>query len=207
MEEIVAEPDLRRTRAVAFGRSGMARFVPQTSVLSADDMARALKRMAHEIIEANSGLDDVIVIGMERGGVPIAEAIATALESIEDRSVEFGTVDVSFYRDDISTTSILPEVTNMPYSVTDKHVVLCDDVLFTGRTVRAALDAVTDFGRPKTIQLAVMVDRGHRELPIRPDYVGKNLPTSRSESVRVSLDGVELGITEPIDAGTREGDS
>ncbi len=203
----MTDADLRRTRAVAFGRSGLSRFVPQTTVLSAADMARALKRMAHEIIEANSGLDGVIIIGMERGGVPIAEAIAAALESIEDRSVEYGTLDVSFYRDDISTTSILPEVTKMPYSVTDKHVVLCDDVLFTGRTVRAALDAVTDFGRPKSIQLAVMVDRGHRELPIRPDFVGKNLPTSRNESVRVSLDGVELGTTELIETGTREGDS
>ena len=162
--------------------------------------------MAHEIIETNSGLEDVIIIGLERGGVPIAQAIATALEDIEDQSVEFGTIDISFYRDDISTTSILPEVTNMPYSVSDKHVVLCDDVLFTGRTVRSALDAVTDFGRPKSIQLAVMVDRGHRELPIRPDYVGKNLPTSRSESVRVSLDGVELGTTELVEEGTREGD-
>ena len=203
----MTDADLRRTRAVAFGRSGLSRFVPQTTVLNSDDVARALKRMAHEIIEANSGLDDVIIIGMERGGVPIAQAIADALESIESQPIEFGTVDVSFYRDDISTTSILPEVTNMPYSVTDKHVVLCDDVLFTGRTVRAALDAVTDFGRPKSIQLAVMVDRGHRELPIRPDFVGKNLPTSRDESVRVSLDGVDLGTTELIEQGTRKGDS
>ena len=203
----MVDAELRRTRAVAFGRSGMARFVPHTTVLSADDVSRALRRMAHEIIEANSGLDDVIVIGMERGGVPIAKAIATALEAIEDQPVEFATIDVSFYRDDISTTSILPEVTNMVYSVTDKHVVLCDDVLFTGRTVRAALDAVTDFGRPKSIQLAVMVDRGHRELPIRPDYVGKNLPTSRTESVRVSTSGVQLGVTEALETGTRESDS
>ena len=203
----MVEADLRRTRAVAFGRSGLSRFVPRTTVLDAQDVARAIKRMAHEVIEANSGLDEVIIIGMERGGVPIARAIADALESIEDCTIEFGTIDVSFYRDDISTTSILPEVTKMPYSVTDKHVVLCDDVLFTGRTVRAALDAVTDFGRPKSIQLAVLVDRGHRELPIRPDFVGKNLPTSRSESVRVSVDGVEVGSTEPVEAGTRESDA
>ena len=203
----MTDAELRRTRAIAFGRSGLSRFVPQTTILNSDDVARALRRMAHEIIEANSGLEDVIIIGLERGGVPIAEASAASLESIEDQTVEHGTIDVSFYRDDISTTSILPEVTKMPYSVTDKHVVLCDDVLFTGRTVRAALDAVTDFGRPKSIQLAVVVDRGHRELPIRPDYVGKNLPTSRDESVRVSLDGVELGTTEPVEDGTREDDS
>ena len=203
----MTDAELRRTRAIAFGRSGLSRFVPQTTILNSDDVARALRRMAHEIIEANSGLEDVIIIGLERGGVPVAEAIAASLESIEDQTVEHGTIDVSFYRDDISTTSILPEVTKMPYSVTDKHVVLCDDVLFTGRTVRAALDAVTDFGRPKSIQLAVVVDRGHRELPIRPDYVGKNLPTSRDESVRVSLDGVELGTTEPVEDGTREDDS
>ena len=163
--------------------------------------------MAHEIIERNSGLDDIVLIGLERGGVPIAHALGDALATIEDRDVEIGTVDASFHRDDISTTHVLPEVTRIPFSVTDKHVILCDDVLFTGRTVRAALDAVTDFGRPKTIQLAVLVDRGHRELPIRPDYIGKNLPTSREESVRVSLSGVELGTREALEAGTREGDS
>lgn len=198
--------DARRMRATTFGRSAMARFIPQSTLLDSNDVARALKRMAHEIIEANSGLDDVIIIGLERGGVPIGRAIADALEQIEGGTVEFGTIDISFYRDDVSTTSILPEVTNLPYSVTEKHVVLCDDVLFTGRTVRSALDAVTDFGRPKSIQLAVVVDRGHRELPIRPDYVGKNIPTSRDESVRVSLEGVELGYAEEIVVGTREGD-
>lgn len=117
-----------------------------------------------------------------------------------------GSVDASFHRDDIATSSVLPEVTQIPFSVSDKHVVLCDDVLYTGRTVRAALDAVTDFGRPSTIQLAVLVDRGHRELPIRPDYIGKNLPTSKDESVRVTLEGVELGEKVLVAEGTREGD-
>jgi pyrimidine operon attenuation protein/uracil phosphoribosyltransferase len=203
----VAHSELRRPRAVAFGRGGMTRFVPRTSVLDYSDVARAVKRMAHEILERNSGLEDVVLIGLERGGVPIAEALGSALREIEGVDVQIGSVDASFHRDDISTTSILPEVTRIPFTVTEKNVVLCDDVLFTGRTVRAALDAVTDFGRPKTIQLAVMVDRGHRELPIRPDYIGKNLPTSRDENVRVSTDGVELGVLEPLDEGTRTGDT
>ncbi len=203
----MADSELRRPRAVAFGRGDMTRFVPRTSVLDSTDVARAIKRMAHEILERNSGLEDVVLIGLERGGVPVAEALGSALRDIDGVDVEVGSVDASFHRDDISTTSILPEVTRIPFTVTDKNVVLCDDVLFTGRTVRAALDAVTDFGRPKTIQLAVMVDRGHRELPIRPDYIGKNLPTSRDENVRVSSDGVELGVLEPLDEGTRTGDA
>ncbi len=200
------DADLRGPRAVAFSRDTMRRFVPRTEVLNAADIARAIKRMAHEILERNSGLDDVVIVGLERGGVPIAEALGEALESIEGIAVPVGSVDASFHRDDISTTSILPEVTRIPFSVSDKHVVLCDDVLFTGRTVRAALDAVTDFGRPRSIQLAVMVDRGHRELPIRPDYIGKNLPTGRDEMVRVSLESVELGSRVPLDEGTGTGD-
>ncbi len=180
------------TSSNPIGRSS-GRFVARTQVLSVDDVARATRRMAHEIIERNHGLDRVVLIGMERGGVPIAEALAKALLDIEGIDVPLGSVDVSFYRDDIGTARIVPEVTRISFPVEQAHVVLCDDVLFTGRTVRAALDAVTDFGRPSTIQLAVMVDRGHRELPIRPDYVGKNLPTSRGESVNVSLDGVALG--------------
>jgi len=184
----------------------MRRFVPRTEILDSAGVARAIKRMAHEIIERNSGLDDVVIIGLERGGVPIANALGEALHEIEGIELPVGSVDASFHRDDISTTSILPEVTRIPFSVSDKNVVLCDDVLFTGRTVRAALDAVTGFGRPRSIQLAVMVDRGHRELPIRPDYIGKNLPTALDEMVRVSLDSVELGTRVTMDEGTREAD-
>lgn len=201
------DADLRRPRAVAFGRDTMRRFVPRTEILDSAGVARAIKRMAHEILERNSGLDDVVIIGLERGGVPIANALGEALHTIEGIELPIGSVDASFHRDDISTTSILPEVTRIPFSVSDKNVVLCDDVLFTGRTVRAALDAVTDFGRPRSIQLAVMVDRGHRELPIRPDYIGKNLPTALDEMVRVSLDSVELGTRVTIDEGTREADT
>ena len=185
------EPTL--SDASASLRSSSAKFVARTTVLSADDISRAIKRMAHEIIERNHGLDDVVLIGLERGGVPVAEALHDALFEIEGIDVPLGSIDVSFYRDDIGTTRISPEVTRVSFDVAATHVVLCDDVLFTGRTVRAALDAVTDFGRPSTMQLAVLVDRGHRELPIRPDYVGKNLPTSRSEIVKVSAIGVELG--------------
>lgn len=174
-------------------RSKRGRFESRSQILGADDIARATRRMAHEILEHNRGLEGVVLIGLERGGVQVAEALGAALLEIEDVEVPTGSVDVSFYRDDIGTTTVLPEVTRISFPVTDTHVVLCDDVLFTGRTVRSALDAVTDFGRPSSIQLAVMVDRGHRELPIRPDYIGKNLPTRRGESVRVTATGVELG--------------
>jgi pyrimidine operon attenuation protein/uracil phosphoribosyltransferase len=150
--------------------------------------------MAHEIVEANQGLADVVLIGLQTGGVPFAEAIADALEEIEGVEVPVGRLDVAFYRDDINLRPVLPEaVTDISTDVTRKVVVLVDDVLFTGRTIRAALDAIMDQGRPRAIQLAVMVDRGHRELPIRPDYVGKNLPTRRSESVNATVDKVEIG--------------
>lgn len=153
--------------------------------------------MAHEIVEANKGLDDVVLIGLQTGGVPFAEAIAAALVDIESVDVPVGRLDVAFYRDDINLRPVLPEaVTDIGFDLNRKVVVLVDDVLFTGRTIRAALDAIIDQGRPRAIQLAVMVDRGHRELPIRPDYVGKNLPTRRNEAVNAAIDGVELGEVE-----------
>ncbi|MEL6983075.1 MAG: bifunctional pyr operon transcriptional regulator/uracil phosphoribosyltransferase PyrR [Actinomycetota bacterium] len=172
-------------------------FVPRSTVLDADAVGRAVRRMAHEIVEANEGLDEVVLVGLQTGGVPFAEAIARALVEIESVDVPVGKLDVAFYRDDISLRPVLPEAaTEIDFDLNRRVIVLVDDVLFTGRTIRAALDAIIDQGRPRAIQLAVMVDRGHRELPIRPDYVGKNLPTRRNEAVNATLDGVELGEVE-----------
>ena len=174
-------------------------FVARAQVMDADDIHRALRRMSDEILERNYGLDDVVLVGLQTGGVHLAHALAATLEEIKglegvEVSVPVGTLDVALYRDDIGIRPVLPEeVTDIPVDLTGKVVILVDDVLFTGRTIRAALDAVIDFGRPRTVQLAVMVDRGHRELPIRPDFVGKNLPTRRDELVDVTMQGVELG--------------
>jgi pyrimidine operon attenuation protein/uracil phosphoribosyltransferase len=167
-------------------------------VLSAEDVQRALVRIAHEIVERNHGLEDVVVIGLQTGGVPLAQRIGQVLEEVEGTSVPVGMLDVAFYRDDIGIRPVLPEaVTDIPSDLAGQLVVLVDDVLFTGRTVRAALNALADYGRARAVQLAVMVDRGHRELPIRPDYVGKNMPTRIDEQVDVSLDGVVLGDVVP----------
>ena len=172
-------------------------FVPHAQVLSAADMQRALTRMAHEIAERNSGLEDVVLIGLQTGGVPLARRMAAVLDGLGDVAIPVGTLDVAFYRDDIGLRPVLPEAaTEIPVDLTGRIVVLVDDVLFTGRTVRAALNALGDFGRARAVQLAVMVDRGHRELPIRPDYVGKNLPTQREEMVDVTGDGVSIGRLE-----------
>ncbi len=169
-------------------------FVARTQVLDADDVRRALWRMAHEIVEHNQGLEDVVLIGLQTGGVAFAEGLAEALAKIDGEAPPQGTLDVAFHRDDIGLRPVLPSaVTDIPTDLNGQVVVLVDDVLYTGRTIRAALDAVHTYGRPRAVQLAVMVDRGHRELPIRADYVGKNLPTRRDEMVNATLDGVELG--------------
>jgi pyrimidine operon attenuation protein/uracil phosphoribosyltransferase len=166
-------------------------------VLTASDVQRALTRMAHEIVERNGGVEDVVLVGLQTGGIPLAERMAEALAKIENADVILGCLDVAFYRDDIGLRPVLPEaVTNIPGDVAGKVVVLVDDVLFTGRTIRAALNALNDFGRARAVQLAVMIDRGHRELPIRPDYVGKNLPTNREEMIDVGDDGVWIGTLE-----------
>jgi len=165
--------------------------------MDAEDLRRAVTRIAHEITEHNQGLDGVVLVGLQTGGVPLARRLAETLRQIEGVDVPVGAVDVAFYRDDIGLRPVLPEaVTDIPFDLTARAVVLVDDVLFTGRTVRAALDALNDYGRPRSVQLAVMIDRGHRELPIRPDYVGKNLPTRRDEMVDVTAEGVDVGTMQ-----------
>ena len=169
-------------------------FVARTQVLDAEDVRRAIWRMAHEILEANHGLDDLAVIGLQTGGVPFAEELVQALGKIDGHAPPIGTLDVAFHRDDIGLRPVLPSaVSEIPFDLTGQIIVLVDDVLFTGRTIRAALDVVHSYGRPRAVQLAVMIDRGHRELPIRPDYVGKNLPTRRDEVVNATIEGVDLG--------------
>lgn len=159
-------------------------------VLGPDDVRRAVTRMSHEIIERNRGLDGLAIVGLQRGGVWLADAIGAEIARIE-HPVPVGSLDISLYRDDIGRRPVSPaSVSDLPFDPEGARIVLVDDVLFTGRSIKAALDALTDYGRPQAVQLAVLVDRGHRELPIRPDVVGKNLPTSLSESVEVSADGV-----------------
>ncbi len=164
-------------------------------LLNKKDIERILSRMAHEIVEKNKGTGNLCIVGIQRGGVHLAKRLAKKIEEIEGRNIRVGSLDIAFYRDDLSIRKEQPTVrqTNVPCEITDKKVVLVDDVLFTGRSIRAAMDALMDFGSPAQIQLAVLLDRGHRELPIRADYVGKNIPTSRAESVEVQLeeDGLE----------------
>ncbi|NNE11309.1 MAG: bifunctional pyr operon transcriptional regulator/uracil phosphoribosyltransferase PyrR [Ilumatobacter sp.] len=161
-------------------------------VFGPEDVRRAATRMAHEIIERNQGLDGVGLIGLQRGGVWLAEVLGDEIERIE-RRVPVGSLDVSLYRDDIGIRPVTPgSVSDVSFDIDGTTVVVVDDVLFTGRTVKAALDAITDYGRPRSVQLAVLVDRGHRELPIRPDFVGKNLPTSAAEEVTATAEGVTI---------------
>lgn len=160
-------------------------------VMDADRMSRSLARIAHEIIERNRGTEDLALVGIRTRGVPIARRLADLLRGINGVEVPTGALDITLYRDDLMRHTVGPQPlvrkTEIPFSIDDKRILLVDDVLYTGRTIRAALDALIDFGRPKAIQLVVLVDRGHRELPIKADYVGKNLPTSLSQSVQVRL--------------------
>ena len=163
----------------------------KTVLLDSIAVNRALRRISHEIIENNKGVGNVVLLGIARGGIPVCERLAENIYQIEKVKVPVGKLDITLYRDDIKDVQTEAKVTGseIDFSLTDKDVVLCDDVLFTGRTVRAGIEAIIKQGRPRTIQLAVLIDRGHRELPIRADYVGKNVPTSREEIVSVSFDG------------------
>jgi pyrimidine operon attenuation protein/uracil phosphoribosyltransferase len=169
-------------------------------IMTADEIRRATIRLSHEIVEKQAGTDGLILIGIQRRGVPLARRIADAIRDNEGVDIPVGALDITFYRDDLSLIAQQPVVkgTELPMGIDARTVVLVDDVLYTGRTIRAAMDALVDFGRPQAIRLAVLVDRGHRELPIRADHVGKNVPTSREEIVRVHLeetdgeDGVEI---------------
>src|SRR3990172_6979029 len=164
-------------------------------ILDKAGIDRALTRVAHEILEKNKGAGDIVLVGIQRGGVHISRRLAARIREIEKVEVPVGSLDITMYRDDLSTRKSQPvlQATDITFDIKDKIMVLVDDVVFTGRTIRAALNSIMDYGRPKRIQLAVLVDRGHRELPIRADYVGKNLPTSAKEKVEVMLaeDGVE----------------
>ncbi len=171
-------------------------------VMDADRMGRTLTRIAHEIVERNRGVEELALVGIRTAGVPLARRLARSLADITGHEVPTGALDITLYRDDLGRHAIgkkpVVRSTDIPFSIDDRRILLVDDVLYTGRTIRAALDALIEFGRPRSIQLIVMVDRGHRELPIKADYVGKNLPTSQSQSVKVHLmeidgrDGVEI---------------
>lgn len=164
----------------------------KATIMDGRAMSRALTRIAHEVIERNEGATTIALVGIYRRGVPLSRLLADEIEKIEGIRPPLGTLDISFYRDDVMR-HVAPQVheTHLPFDLDDRDVVLVDDVLYTGRTIRAALDALMDYGRPKSVQLAVMVDRGHRELPIRADYVGKNVPSSHEEDVRVSVDAID----------------
>ena len=166
-------------------------------IMTADEIRRATIRLSHEIVEKQAGTDGLMLIGIQRRGVPLAQRIAAAIRENEGVDVPVGALDITFYRDDLSLVAQQPVVkgTELPAGIDGKTIVLVDDVLYTGRTIRAALDALIDFGRPRAIQLIVLVDRGHRELPIKADYVGKNLPTSLKQSVQVRLQEID-GVDE-----------
>ncbi len=159
-------------------------------LMSSEDVRRAIVRVAHEVVEQNRGCQDLMLVGMRTRGVPLAQRLAAAIRDFEGEDVPVGALDIGLYRDDLPArgTSVNIQPSELPEDIADKRVVLVDDVLFTGRSIRAALDALIDYGRPQRIQLAVLVDRGHRELPIRADFVGKNIPTSREDEVAVQLE-------------------
>jgi pyrimidine operon attenuation protein/uracil phosphoribosyltransferase len=162
-------------------------------IMTADEVRRAVVRISHEVVEKHAGTEGLVLIGIQRRGVPLARRLAAAIAEHESVALPVGALDITFYRDDLSMIAQQPLVkgTDIPFDLNGRTVVLVDDVLYTGRTIRAAMDALVDFGRPRAIRLAVLVDRGHRELPIRADHVGKNVPTSREEVVKVTLEEID----------------
>ena len=171
----------------------MAGGIPKAQLMNGEGIQRALTRMAHEIMEQLAPLDNVVLVGIRRRGVPLAQRLADSIEQYEHVKIPVGEVDIAMYRDDLSHREVKVERQILPVDVTGRTVVLVDDVLHTGRTVRAAMDAILDQGRAAKIRLAVLIDRGHRELPIRPDYVGKNVPTAQSERIGVQLEEIDGG--------------
>jgi pyrimidine operon attenuation protein/uracil phosphoribosyltransferase len=191
-------PTTRTARSIIHARA------PMPEVMDADRMSRALTRIAHEILERNRGTGELALVGIRTRGVPLARRLARALKEINGHDVPTGALDITLYRDDLMRNAVGPQPvirrTEIPFSIDDRKILLVDDVLYTGRTIRAALDALIDFGRPRAIQLIVMVDRGHRELPIKADFVGKNLPTSLKQSVQVRLQEID-GVDEVVIEG------
>jgi len=167
--------------------------MPEKVLLNSTDIERALVRVAHEILERNKGAKNIAFVGIKTRGVPLAQRLAKIIQNMEQVTIPVGSLDISLYRDDVSSLSFkhVVQQTYVPFDITDKHVILVDDVFYTGRSIRAALDALIDLGRPETIQLAVLIDRGHRELPIRADFVGKNIPTAHSEEIKVYVSEVD----------------
>ncbi|HEX7474746.1 MAG TPA: bifunctional pyr operon transcriptional regulator/uracil phosphoribosyltransferase PyrR [Dehalococcoidales bacterium] len=172
--------------------------MPVKIIMTADDIRRTIARIAHEIIERNKAMSDLILVGMRTRGVPLAKRLAANIQTFEGTQIPVGALDISLYRDDLNSRELKPVVnsTQIPIDIAGKTIILVDDVLYTGRSARAALDALIDYGRPDTIQLAVLVDRGHRELPIRADYIGKNIPSARNEDIRVEL--IEVDGTDQV---------
>lgn len=186
-------------------------MVEKARLMDAVAIERSLTRISHEILERNKGAENVCLIGIQRRGVPLARRLARMIEAFEGKAPAQGELDITFYRDDLSMLSEHPVVkgTSIPFVINNMHIVLVDDVLYTGRTVRAAIEALFDMGRPASIQLAILVDRGHRELPIRADYIGKNIPTSRSELVHVQvleLDAIDQVVLCDRESGSQRGE-
>jgi pyrimidine operon attenuation protein/uracil phosphoribosyltransferase len=183
--------------------------MPEKILLNSSDIERVLVRIAHEIVEHNKGAKNIAFVGIKTRGVPLAQRLAKIIQAMEQVEIPVGSLDITLYRDDVSSLSFkhVVQQTYVPFDITNKHVILVDDVFYTGRSIRAALDALIDLGRPETIQLAVLIDRGHRELPIRADFVGKNIPTARNEEIKVyvsEVDAVDKAVVMRQEVGKNE---